>query len=152
MFLLIVRAVKKSSSAASPAEVKAKLAPWTPLPFPYFPSVCLSGQRQTTTLRQRWMEVVNSRWGRREQDRRREREKERERCIVAHITSDRMTDEGDYGAELRPTVTKVREPPRTIWVETEPITLLDWVKLSGQANTFHFTQWAKIPLLKFLHC
>lgn len=111
---------QKSCSAARPPArppvVTGKLAPWTLLLFLCFPSVHLSGQRQTTALRRRWMEVVN---GPETKKRRRKSgwagQRVREMYGSAHRLrqSDRW---GDYGAGIFSTVVKVREPPCTTQV------------------------------------
>lgn len=90
MCFFIVVGEEKSCSAAKPAEVEAGCPLEPDFSGSVFPSVHLGGRGQTTALRGRWMEVVNRGWGQREQ----RREGVRERCMAAHIASDRMTDEG----------------------------------------------------------
>ncbi len=67
---------QKRGSAARPPEVKGKLALRTLHLLLCFPSVHLSGRRQTMALSGRWMEVVDERWRQKEQESKRESEGE----------------------------------------------------------------------------
>lgn len=84
---------RKSCSAARPPEVKGKAGALNPTSLPLFP-ICPSRRTEADDGLEggRWMEVVNRQ---KEQESRRERV--RERCMAAHIASDRMTDEGIMG-------------------------------------------------------
>lgn len=99
----------------------------------------------------RWMEVVN---------RQKEQESGRERSegeMYGGPHRLRQNDRwGDYGAGLLSTVIKVREPPCTTQVDSQPITLVDRVKIQVAGNTLHFNvifhSIGQNSLLKSLHC
>lgn len=77
--------------AKSPAEVKrGKPLPWTQLQSLCFPSVQLGGRGRTAASQRRWMGGSKQPT---ERKRRWTAGRGREKCMAAHIASDRVTDE-----------------------------------------------------------
>ncbi len=126
---------QKRGSAARPPEVKGKLALRTLHLLLCFPSVHLSGRRQTMALSGRWMEVVDERWRQKEQESKRESEGEMYGSPHCLRQNDRW---GDYGAGLLSTVIKVREPSCTTQVDSRPIAQVERVQIQEAGNALHF--------------
>ena len=100
-----------------------------------FSSVHLHAKRQTSASRERWMEEVNSMLETKEQESGKGSRGEMNGSPERLRQNDRW---GDYGTRLLSTVIKVREPPCTTKVDSQPITPVDRVKIQRRGNTLHF--------------
>lgn len=145
---------QKSCSAARPPVVTRKLAPWTLLLFLCFPSVHLSGRRQTTALRRRWMEVVNGPETKKKKKKRVSRtESERD---VWQRTSPQTEWQmrGLWSRDIFPQWSKLGSLPARL--RSQLLTLVDRVKIQGAGNILHFNvifhSIDRNSLLTWLYC